>query len=193
MNINELRVRIQAGEKFDLEFFWKGPFSQWAKIGFTVDGLHYKTAEHWMMAVRVGCPWVSGVGVHYKTAEHWMMAEKARIFGDEETRKKIIESEHPKQAKALGREVKNFNEEKWVSERYSVVYAGNKHKFTQNDDYKAVLLGTGDRILVEASPEDRIWGIGLAEDHPDALDPLKWKGLNVLGFVLTDLRNNLRG
>jgi ribA/ribD-fused uncharacterized protein len=169
MNITELRSRIQAGEKFDLEFFWKGPFSQWAKKGFTIDGIHYKTAEH------------------------WMMAEKARIFGDEETRKKIIESEHPRRAKALGREVKNFNEEKWVNARYGVVYAGNKHKFTQNDDYKTVLLGTEDRILVEASPEDRIWGIGLAEDHPDALNPLKWKGLNVLGFVLTDLKNNLRG
>lgn len=169
MNIRELKSRIQAGEKFDLEFFWKGPFSQWAKQGFTADGIHYKTAEH------------------------WMMAEKARIFGDEETRKKIIESVHPRRAKALGREVKNFNEEKWVNERYSVVYTGNEHKFTQSDEYKAILLGTGNRILVEVSPKDRIWGIGLAEDHPHAQDPMKWKGLNVLGFVLTDLRNNLRG
>lgn len=169
MNIRDLKTRIQDGEKFDFEFFWKGPLSQWAKQGFTVDG------------------------VHYKTAEHWMMAEKARIFGDQETREKIINSVHPRAAKALGREVKNFNEEKWVNVRYGVVYAGNEHKFTQSDEYKAVLLGTENRILVEASPEDRIWGIGLAEDHPDAQDPMKWKGLNVLGFVLTDLRNNLRG
>jgi ribA/ribD-fused uncharacterized protein len=167
MNLSELKSRVQTGEKFEYEFFWYGPFSQWANQGFTVDN------------------------VYYKTAEHWMMAEKARIFGDEETRQLIINADHPRRAKNLGREVKNFNEDKWINERYWVVYTGNQYKFTQNADYKKILLGTENRILVEASPEDKIWGIGLSVHRSEVLDPMKWKGLNILGFVLTNLRNNL--
>ena len=168
MTISGLRKQIQEGQNFEYELFWRGPFSQWERQGFTVDG------------------------VYYKTAEHWMMAEKARLFGDEEARKKIIYADHPKRAKELGREVLGFNEDKWIEHRYNIVYAGNFYKFNQSDEYRDILLATGDKILVEASPVDQIWGIGLAEDNPDALDPLKWKGLNLLGFVLTDLKMDWR-
>jgi ribA/ribD-fused uncharacterized protein len=168
MNIKELRKKIEAGEKFEYEFFWKGPFSQWDRKGFKVDG------------------------VFYKTAEHWMMAEKARIFGDKESWKNIVAANHPSDAKGLGRKVKNFNEEKWINERYNVVFSGNVYKFSQDEKYKSILMKTGDKILVEASPVDKIWGIGLAEDNPNAKDPMKWNGLNILGFVLTSVREHLK-
>jgi ribA/ribD-fused uncharacterized protein len=168
MSLSGLRKQIQEGQTFEYEFFWRGPLSQWERQGFTVEG------------------------VYYKTAEHWMMAEKAHLFGDEETRKQILAADHPKRAKELGRQVHGFNEDKWVNNRYNIVYNGNSHKFSQSDEYRNILLATGDKILVEASPVDQIWGIGLAEDDPDALDPLKWKGLNLLGFVLTDLKNDLK-
>jgi hypothetical protein len=166
--VTNLQERIKAGEKFEFELFWKGPFSQWANQGFTVDD------------------------VFYKTAEHWMMVEKARLFGDEDTIQKILEADYPKIAKDLGRQVKNYDEEVWIEHRYNIVLSGNRYKFTQNNEYKAILLGTGSKILVEASPVDRIWGIGLAEDDKAAKDPLMWKGLNLLGFVLTDLREELK-
>lgn len=167
--VKDLQTRFKDGEEFVFEFFWKGPFSQWDRCGFTVDG------------------------VHYKTAEHWMMAEKARLFGDEETRKKIIESGHPREPKALGREVKGFDEKVWEEHRFEIVLNGNRHKFTQNESHLKTLLATGDKILVEASPVDQIWGIGLAEeDKPAVLSPFTWKGLNLLGFVLTELRDELK-
>lgn len=121
-----------------------------------------------------------------------MMAEKARLFGDEDTLQKILEADHPKTAKDLGRQVKNYDEEVWAEHRYNIVLSGNRYKFTQSNEYKAILLGTGSTILVEASPVDRIWGIGLAEDDKAAKDPLMWRGLNLLGFALTDLKEELK-
>lgn len=121
-----------------------------------------------------------------------MMAEKARLFNDEETRQKIISSGHPRDAKNLGREVKGFNDPLWTENRFAIVLNGNRHKFTQNESHLQKLLSTGSKLLVEASPDDRIWGIGLAEeDKPAVLSPLTWNGLNLLGFVLTELRAEL--
>ncbi len=166
--IVDLQERYKNGERFEFIFFWRGPFSQWVKPGFTVDG------------------------VFYKTAEHWMMAEKARLFNDEETLQKIIEADHPSIAKDLGRQVKNYKEDLWAQHRYNIVLSGNRYKFTQNNESKAILLETGSKILVEASPVDRIWGIGLAEDNEVIHNPCNWQGLNLLGFALTDLRDELK-
>lgn len=168
MNKHELLHRIDAGETFEYFFFWKGPFSQWEPVGFTVDG------------------------VYYKRAEHYMMAEKAKLFNDQDAWEKIIKTHHPRDVQSIGRLVKGFNQEVWDLEKYGVVYDGNFYKFTQNPTYNQILMDTGNKILVEASPTDTVWGIGLAEDHPDSSNPHKWLGENMLGFVLTDLRDYLR-
>jgi ribA/ribD-fused uncharacterized protein len=128
----------------------------------------------------------------YATAEHWMMAEKARLFGDESVRQRILAARHPNEAKKLGRLVTNFDPTRWDAVKFELVQAGNQHKFSQHDELKTYLLTTGDRILVEASPMDAIWGIGLAADHPDADQPARWPGENLLGFALMAVRDLLR-
>lgn len=130
--------------------------------------------------------------VTYKTAEHWMMAKKAELFQDKEILEKIIECNSPAEAKKLGRKVRNYDDKIWLENRYEIVKQGNYHKFSQNPDLKTFLLNTNDRVLVEASPVDPIWGIGMASDHTDALNPEKWKGLNLLGFALMEVRDELR-
>jgi ribA/ribD-fused uncharacterized protein len=156
-------------------FFWghqstrdgsvsKTCFSQWFQAGFTIDD------------------------VYYPTAEHYMMAEKARLFGDAEMRSQIINSTHPRQAKDFGRKVRNFDPVTWDTQRLPIVIAGNLAKFQQHPALQQFLVGTGDQVLVEASPVDKIWGIGLAADHPDAAHPEKWPGLNLLGIALMEVR-----
>ncbi|MDO4895796.1 MAG: NADAR family protein [Moraxella sp.] len=129
--------------------------------------------------------------VTYPTAEHYMMAQKALLFNDMEIFNEIIQSKHPKQAKDLGRKVKNFDENIWNEKRFEIVVQGNIAKFSQNPELKAYLLGTGDRILVEASPVDKIWGVGLARDDDKIHNPLNWQGLNLLGFALMQVRDEL--
>ena len=103
-------------------------------------------------------------GERYATAEHYMMAEKARLFGADGIRRQILQAGSRKQAKALGRQIVGFKDEVW-----------NAH-----------------RILVEASPVDSIWGIGLAQDDPHAENPLQWQGLNLLGFALMKVRDQMQ-
>lgn len=131
-------------------------------------------------------------GVSYPTAEHFMMAEKARLFGDEDIRAQILTAKGPHAAKRLGRQVRGFAEQRWTEARFQIVVAGNLAKFGQNRELGAYLLGTKDRVLVEASPVDRIWGIGMAADNEHATNPERWRGLNLLGFALMDVRQQLR-
>ncbi|MER5947803.1 NADAR family protein [Streptomyces sp. NPDC001904] len=131
--------------------------------------------------------------VEYATAEHWMMAAKARLFGDAEAERHALEAGHPAQAKKAGRLVRGFDEAVWQRERFGIVTEGSVHKFASDPALRAFLLGTGDRVLVEASPVDRVWGIGLAADDPGALDPRRWRGPNLLGFALMAARERLRG
>jgi ribA/ribD-fused uncharacterized protein len=158
-------------------FFWQPPsqdpspqacLSQWAPSPFEVSGQRYPTAEH------------------------WMMAEKARLFGDAEIEAKVLAAKHPKAVKALGRKVRGYENPVWHAERERVVQEGNLHKFRQNPELLEFLLSTGDATLVEASPYDRIWGIGLRADQPAAQDPGQWRGLNLLGKVLMEVRRQLR-
>ena len=138
--------------------------------------------------------WVSDFRINeitYKSAEQYMMAEKARLFHDDETLKKIIECKSPAAAKALGRQVKNFNQVIWETNRFEIVKTANYYKFNQNKKLKDFLLHTKKRILVEASPVDPIWGIGMAQDHNNASNPKKWRGLNLLGFALMEVRDEL--
>ncbi|MEY9860600.1 ribA/ribD-fused uncharacterized protein [Catenulispora sp. GAS73] len=132
-------------------------------------------------------------GVRFATAEHYMMWGKARLFGDEQAAAKIVAAGHPQEVKNLGRMITGFDEDAWVAARLAIVTAGNVEKFRQNPDLLAFLLGTRDRVLVEASPVDRIWGIGLAATDEKAQDPATWRGLNLLGEALMAARETLRG
>ncbi|AEW97242.1 NADAR family protein [Streptantibioticus cattleyicolor] len=130
-------------------------------------------------------------GVRYATAEHWMMAGKARLSGDAETAARVLAAGHPGEAKTLGRQVRGFDEERWVRHRWELVVAGNLAKFGQDPALRAFLLGTGSRVLVEASPLDRVWGTGVTADDERAADPARWPGLNLLGFALMEARARL--
>ncbi len=130
-------------------------------------------------------------GVNYPTAEHFMMAEKARLFGDETIRARILTTRDPKTAKELGRQVKNFDEARWNKECFQIVVTGNLAKFKQHRDLGEFLLSTGEKVLVEASPYDRIWGIGLEAEDPRAQKPQQWRGTNLLGFALMEVRQHL--
>jgi ribA/ribD-fused uncharacterized protein len=127
-------------------------------------------------------------GEHFTSTEHYMMAAKARLFGDEETRAEILAATTPAKAKALGRKVRGFDEKVWEENRFEIVVEANAAKFGQNTNLGAFLSVTGDAVLVEASPVDRVWGIGLAADDPRAKRPAEWKGLNLLGFALMRAR-----
>jgi ribA/ribD-fused uncharacterized protein len=129
--------------------------------------------------------------VRYATAEHYMMAEKARLFGDEAALASILAAATPAHAKAFGREVRGFDEAVWAQARFDIVVRGSVATFQQNADLGAFLGATNDRVLVEASPRDRIWGIGMGAANPSARDPSRWRGLNLLGFALMEARDRL--
>ncbi|QNH62353.1 NADAR family protein [Hymenobacter sediminicola] len=175
-SVESLLQHLEAGAAIKYLYFWghtgagrigKEVFSQWYPAPFEV------------------------AGDTYATAEHYMMAEKARLFQDEAARQAILASTHPDQAKKLGRTVRNFEEAHWNAARFAIVVQGNAAKFEQHPALRAFLLGTGSRVLVEASPVDPVWGIGLAQDHPQAANPAAWPGLNLLGFTLMEVRNIL--
>ena len=132
-------------------------------------------------------------GERYPSTEHFMMASKAKLFGDYDTAEKIRQDPNPKNAKVLGRVVAGFDKEKWENHRFDIVVDGNLAKFGQHRKLKEYLLGTGDQVLVEASPVDTIWGIGLDRDGKHAKNPDRWRGLNLLGFALMEVREQLRG
>jgi ribA/ribD-fused uncharacterized protein len=129
--------------------------------------------------------------VMFRSAEHYMMYRKAILFGDEESAGRIVAASHPRQAKMLGRRVRNFDEQMWKKQRYDIVVDASLAKFDQDSQLRAFLLGTGDRVLVEASPLDRIWGIGMTARDERATDPALWQGLNLLGFALMQARAEL--
>ncbi len=131
-------------------------------------------------------------GIEYNCAEQYMMSEKAKLFKDEEIYKLILKETSQKRIKGYGRKIKNFNDEEWNKKKVNIVIQGNLLKFSQNEDLKKFLIGTGDKILVEASPYDKIWGIGLAKDNPDSFNPYKWKGENLLGFSLMKVRDIIK-
>lgn len=130
-------------------------------------------------------------GVTYTSAEQYMMAEKANLFGDEEIRAEILNTDDPRMCKALGRKVKNFDKAVWDKNKEDIVRNGNFEKFMQNDTLRNFLLSTGEKVLVEASPTDRVWGIGMGKNNPDALNPQKWRGQNLLGFTLMAVRKDM--
>ncbi|MEM6724584.1 MAG: NADAR family protein [Bacteroidota bacterium] len=130
-------------------------------------------------------------GVTYFTAEHWMMAEKARLFEDQEALTEILKADHPAKAKNWGRKVKGFDQQTWEAHRFEIVVQGNVLKFGQHEDLCTFLLQSGERVLVEASPRDRIWGIGMGQNNPAVEHPEQWRGRNLLGFALMEARDQI--
>ena len=120
------------------------------------------------------------------------MAQKAWLFKDYEIFTKILDATDPKEIKALGREVKNFDHKIWSQHKYEIVAKGNRGKFGDNPELKDYLLSTEDKILVEASPYDKIWGIGMKEGTSGIENPINWKGENLLGFALMEVRDGLK-
>lgn len=173
----ELQRRHAAGETLDYVLFWghqrprngvsASCFSQWYEAPFVVDGERFATAEHFMMAA------------------------KARLFGSEDLRAQILRNDKPGAAKALGRCIEGFDDALWRTHRFDIVVRANQAKFGQHPDLREFLVGTGTQTLVEASPVDPVWGIGLAKDHPDACNPTAWQGSNLLGFALMEVRATL--
>jgi ribA/ribD-fused uncharacterized protein len=154
---------------FTFFFTEASPFSQWYRCAFT-------EATN-----------------QFNCAEQYMMHGKALLFADAEVAAQILATDHPREHKALGRKVKRFDDAVWKREREAIVLAGNRAKFTQNAELLTLLLATRGTTLVEASPYDKIWGIGLAAGDPRAQDPDQWKGQNLLGKILTRLRDELLG
>ncbi|TYV58204.1 NADAR family protein [Listeria monocytogenes] len=176
--LEKIQHKYRKGEKLKYIFFWghqpaedgkisKSCFSQWWICSFKVDG------------------------VEYNCAEQFMMAEKAKLFNDMEMREKILAAKHPKQAKDFSRLISGFQEDIWLKNRFNIVMRANQAKFSQNEELKKFLMQTKNRILVEASPVDKIWGIGMAADNKNVENPLYWKGLNLLGFALMAVRDEL--
>lgn len=121
-----------------------------------------------------------------------MMAAKARVFGDQQILEKVLLKSSPKDAKDLGRQIRGFDAKKWDKVKYDIVKRGNYLKFSQNELLRSFLQQTGAKVLVEASPVDHVWGIGLTEDDTLATDPAHWRGENLLGFALMEVRDVLR-
>lgn len=158
---------VHRTERFTFFFRPEAPFSQWHPARFEIDG-------------RV-----------FHCAEQYMMYGKAMLFGDAEIAGEILEATSPRQHKALGRKVRNFDEAVWKRNREAIVTDGSRAKFAQNAMLRQALLDTVGTELVEASPFDRIWGIGLAATDARATDPSQWRGQNLLGKILTRVRDEL--
>ncbi|MDO5558976.1 MAG: NADAR family protein [Oscillospiraceae bacterium] len=178
-NKNDLILSVKNGRETQYIFFWghtpdkggkikKSCLSQWYKCTFTVEGTVYHTAEQ------------------------YMMAQKALLFGDKEIFSRIMQAKEPDEYKKLGRMIRGFDEKIWAQNRCNIVIAGNTAKFSQNDDLKSFLVSTGEKVLVEASPYDNLWGIGINASDDDCNDPEKWPGENLLGFCLMEARDNLK-
>jgi ribA/ribD-fused uncharacterized protein len=179
-SVDELRRIERAGSLPPFLFFWghrpaaraavdRSCLSQWWPARFTVDG------------------------VGYASAEHYMMEQKARLFGDDAAAARVLAAASPGAAKAIGRQIRGFDEDTWRRHRYPIVLRGNTAKFSQHRPLGDYLLGTGRRIIAEASPVDRVWGIGLVADDDRARRPSAWRGLNLLGFALMEVRGAVAG
>lgn len=148
-------------------FFWDGPYSQWAYSPF-----HYR-------------------GHKFETAEHYMMFSKAMFFKDHDNALRILKEPDPSEVKKIGREIPNYVEEEWARVRYDVVTIGTILKFSQNPDFYQTMVDDMGKIIVEASPYDRIWGIGLRETDSGIYNIDNWQGDNLLGYAIMRARARL--
>ena len=138
------------------------------------------------------CKFKDSHGIQFENVEQYMMYYKAQLFGDKLMADKILKESDPKKIKAFGRQVQNFNETLWNQNCKNIVYWGCYYKFSQNPVLKKKLLDTGDKLLVETSPRDKIWGNGLNKFDTRRLSQSAWPGTNWLGECLIKVRNNLK-
>jgi len=153
--------------KGDFHFFWGGQLSNWHLC-------HFRVADVW-----------------YNSVEQQVMARKALLFDDFDRFDRIMETAAPSEQKKIGRRVKNFDKNKWNRFSREIVYEGCYAKFSQSKELGKYLISTGNKILVEASPYDCIWGIGLNMNDPKAMDPDQWRGKNWLGETLMRVRQSV--
>lgn len=137
------------------------------------------------------CKFTDENGIQFSNTEQYFMYHKAITFGDFDVAKAILTTDNPFEAKSLGRQVRGYDEKVWSEKRYQVFRDANMMKYTQNPDLKKKLLDTGSLILVECNPNDNIWGIGLSIEQAKKTHPGNWKGQNLLGIVLMDVRAEL--
>ena len=151
-------------------YFWNGIYSNWHPAQFTDPDTN----------------------IRFFNSEQCFMWYKAKAFGDTASQGFIERETNPKQVKELGRQVKGYNDAVWAGERYNIMVRVNMWKFTQNEDLLKELLATGSKTMVEASPYDKVWGVGLLEDDPLILDKENWEGQNLLGIALMEVRDRIR-
>lgn len=156
---------LQTYDKYT--FFWSGPFSNWSAAPFVLDGQKYNCVEQ------------------------YMMQKKALMFGDEEIANEIMKTNNPREQKAWGRKVRGFEMAKWASVARDIVFRGCLAKFTQNPEMYEELMKTSGTLVVEASPLDKVWGIGLDAKAATATPIDDWKGTNWLGQCITEVREIL--
>jgi ribA/ribD-fused uncharacterized protein len=169
MRKQDLINAIIKGEQFTYQGFISGVFSNWYPVKFQIEDKTFYSSEQAFMYL------------------------KAQIFEDDYHAEKILRTISPQEAKILGRKVRNFDEDKWKSLREDVMYQAVHAKFTQNDPIRHTLIKTNDDVLVEGNSADYIWGAGVDMMDKRLYEPVEWPGENLLGFVLMDLRENLRG
>ena len=179
LDLDTLRGRCAAGASFEYLTFWGHTVPKDGGVGSTCLSNWYPALFH-----------IDGVA--YPSTEHWMMAAKARLFGDEERLRQILVAPDPGHAKRLGRQVEGFDDATWKAGARAVVAEGVFARFEQNPPLRDYLLGTGEVVVVEASPSDHLWGIGLRSNARDAAHPDTWRGANWLGFTLMEVRERLR-
>ncbi|MFA5490106.1 MAG: NADAR family protein [Candidimonas sp.] len=158
-------------------YFWNGIFSNFYPCKFT-SSFFLKSANRKYTH-------------KFINSEQAFMANKAAFFNDEEALQGVLDSSTPGDAKAWGRRVKNYDDNVWAMVRYHAMYVACYDKFSQNDKLKKYLLGTNDRVIVEGSPYDRIWGVGLLYADEAIKDEKNWNGLNLLGLVLMEVRDEM--
>jgi hypothetical protein len=174
-DLEDLQQRARSGFRPKLVFFWSHQPAHPGSLGS-------ECLSQWYPA-----PFVLD-GVRFATAEHFMMWSKARLFNDADAQSQILAAESPAEAKQLGRVVRAFDDALWNEHRFEIVLRGSVAKFSQNVDLKRFLISTAPQVLAEASPTDRVWGIGLEAADERAQNPLEWRGLNLLGFALMRAR-----
>lgn len=169
VTVEELRMRYNQGERFDYVFFFtsKEYFSNWYEASFIVDGVYY---------------WCT---------EQYMMAKKAELFGDSFILDKIMKSTRQDEIKKLGRQIRGFNDEIWDANKIGIVFDGNYAKFTMNPMLKNYIMKQKGKVLVEASPYDKIWGIRMDKRDVGIENPNNWRGQNCLGFTLMAVRDTI--
>jgi len=174
-SVRELTASIGAGGKFKYLYFWR----------HTGNGVGSHCLSQWYPSE------FQENKLRFKSAEHYMMYRKAQLFSDDKASALILAADNPGEVQALGRKIANFEEAKWESSRFDIVVKGNLLKFGSNPELLEYFLNTNPRILVEASPRDRIWGIGMDATTTQASNPFKWRGQNLLGFALMEARERL--